>query len=171
MKAKMFFLSFTLFLLLSIGCECEEEKMVMPPITSVGAHTFGCYINGDMFVHPKRKFVGQFGHSSLYADLKPSDLHVYSYDFNNRYISIVDSCVEVGKINRPKSAVYRDEMNARFVMEDDLEGEIILSRFDPYNQIVSGTFSFSARNEKTDSIVTISEGRFDIKLYSKKQQE
>jgi hypothetical protein len=93
--SKSFFTASLLLLLLFTSCCAmftnlckEEEKIIMPEETSIGANTFGCYVNGELFVHPMKKFVGQFGLPSLYADydVENNILAITSYDFHNRSI-------------------------------------------------------------------------------------
>jgi hypothetical protein len=168
MTSKTFFITSLFFLLIfTCCCEKDEEQIIMPDETSVGAHTFGCYVNNDLFVHPKRKAVGQYWYPSLDAHyyVKDSLLKIISYDFYNRSIVIADTLIEVGKTHRVISATYTDENNNAFTTNDDLFAEIHLTKLDTIHLIVSGTFSFKAKHDKSDSIVNVTNGRFDIELF------
>jgi hypothetical protein len=50
MISKYLFLTCLSFLLLLTCCEKDEDKIILPEETSVGAQTFGCYVNNDLFV-------------------------------------------------------------------------------------------------------------------------
>jgi hypothetical protein len=166
--SKSFFIT-NLFFLLIFTCSCEKDKeqIIMPDETSVGAHTFGCYVDNDLFIHPEKKTVGYFGFPSLIAHYYVEDnrLTITVFDFYDRSIVIADSIAEVGKTNSIMSATYTDENNNMFTTNDDLFAEIHLTKLDTINLIVSGTFSFKAKHDKSNSIVNVTNGRFDIKLF------
>ncbi|MDR0430756.1 MAG: hypothetical protein LBH58_09805 [Tannerellaceae bacterium] len=65
------------------------------------------------------------------------------------------------------TATYIDEHDNVFTTKDDLFAEIHLTKLDTINLIVSGRFSFKLKHEKSDSIVNVSEGRFDIHLFDR----
>jgi hypothetical protein len=171
--SKFFFIACLSFLLIFICCcEKNEEQIIMPAETSVGAHTFGCFVNNDLFVHPKKKAVGQYWYPSLYASysVEGNTLFIISYDFYDRFIMIADSLVEVGKTHSVITAKYSDENNNVFTTNNDLFAEIHLTKLDTINLIVSGTFSFSAKHNESDSIVNVTNGRFDIELFDRFNQ-
>lgn len=155
------------FLLFACACEKDKEAIIMPEETSVGANTFGCYANNELFVHPKKKKVGKFGLPSLDADYIDNILTITAYDFHNRAISISDSLVQVGKTHRVVTAQYKDENNNYFTSNDESFAEIHLTKLDTINLIVSGRFSFRAKHNKSDSIIIVSGGRFDIQLFDR----
>ena len=157
-----------LLLVLSNGCcdKDKEEDIVMPPETSIGANTFGCYVNDDLFVTPK--MVLSLAREAYYSP-GTGYLNIHSIDFKDRGIGF-DAIIELGKTHgKIGMAGFRDGDNY-FEKVDGCEGEVTLTKLDLENMIVSGRFSFRARQldlysrEDLDSIVTVCCGRFDLEL-------
>ena len=165
MMSKSFIISCTLLMIVCSGCEKDKIEIIMPPETTIGAHTFGCYVNNYLFVHPT--FKGLAGPGTLIARYFPDDnlLIINAQDYNMRQIVISDSIAEVGKTHRVISAQYMDEKKNVFNTNDELFAEIHLTELDTVNLFVSGRFSFKAKHIKSDSIITVTDGRFDVRLF------
>ncbi|MEJ7683715.1 MAG: hypothetical protein WKG06_38815 [Segetibacter sp.] len=43
-------------------------------------------------------------------------------------------------------------------------GQVIITKYDAANKIAAGTFNFTAQNVDNDSIIHITDGRFDVIL-------
>jgi hypothetical protein len=56
-------------------CTCKKEEQELPPITSRGANTFGCYFNGKpiVFTNPKQISYGLIGDYDTLGQLLPID--------------------------------------------------------------------------------------------------
>ena len=63
-------------------------------------------------------------------------------------------------------AYYSDKAGA-YYSDMDLPGEITFTRVDFEAGIISGTFSFVGKNPLSGDKVTVSDGRFDIKMDAK----
>ena len=69
-----------------------EKEWVLPPETQTGANTFGCYVNGELFVNINGS--AGFGERSLYANYYLSNNYLVIYasgkndSKNQRAISI-----------------------------------------------------------------------------------
>ncbi|MDR3226886.1 MAG: hypothetical protein LBT56_04360 [Prevotellaceae bacterium] len=157
------FLSITL-----CSCDsCEKEYLTeLPPETQTGANTFGCYVNGELFV-AQREY-GQLGRPYLSAG--------YS-----RLTTILGIGAD-GKNGHVGFSVFYPTENANITMSTagchtkDLWygrepiGEVYLTKFDTINKIVSGKFSckiklYNSQNyDGSDTILDITQGRFDLKL-------
>ncbi|MCL2027827.1 MAG: hypothetical protein FWG79_04990 [Bacteroidales bacterium] len=163
-------------LCLAVECQKEEFFETLPPETQTGANTFGCYVNGELFV------------------MNPNAImFAASRTLYNRETEILDIFINTGLLT--------GDGQMRLLIDGSLEGRSIfltayfspsgthlscpgfayekcgsvnITRFDTINRIVSGTFNFigrCARGFNTnqieyvgDSIVHITEGRFDIKF-------
>ena len=171
------------------SCEsCEEQEWdTLPPETQKGANTFGCYVNGELFVKEKE------------AMFTPPQLNA-RYDQLTKILSI--SCTGRDKTGSIDLVVLEPEKNIKSVLHianlskmvvlsekqgtDNITiqyvdivtyigkktGEIILTQLDTINRIVSGRFQFQSqyidKHPNTvlegDTIIFVTNGRFDAKL-------
>ncbi|MCU0441382.1 MAG: DUF6252 family protein [Bacteroidia bacterium] len=149
----------------------KEEQL--PPITTTGAGTFGCKVNGKVWVAKSNKT----GWPPTYASVDKS---------NNRLINISGSMLKhpsifhiiglqfyylINKSNfklniltdTVPSANYIDTDKNKFWRTDSiLGGEVTLINFDTVKQIISGTFYFDCVNKETNDTLRITDGRFDM---------
>jgi hypothetical protein len=173
----------TIFLLLSIlfifvSCDKEDDKPKtelekLPPATQTGAQTFGCLIDGKAFVPPK------FGSNAPNAFYQFVDgaytLSIYgSTDGGSNLKSINIGCIDMPLIQE-SSYLLKEELSNNYFGEYNIGGGITFSgasttinpgtltitRFDPTNFIISGTFEFSVLDDNNAEI-KITNGRFDM---------
>lgn len=166
MKKNKFLLMMTLCLTLSSCESCKENEWnELPPETQKGANTFGCYVNGKLFVVKSRLAATYFKSSNSFsvggysADGSDIGIYVMNVEENTPIVISVASYAEFKNRNRVCPQFYgRDN------------GEVILTRFDTINNIVSGRFHFQSQCAGVsdeiigDSTVFITNGRFDAKL-------
>jgi hypothetical protein len=147
----------------------------LPPITQTGENTFGCYVNGELWL-PE----GGWQSPALNAD----------YYNNFVYISAVDVGqnphtgfhLDFGKVFRDTSFdihnyldsaayqyfVYNVGYSAPTVIFDYYpialnSGEFNLLKLDTINRIIAGTFHFVAIDTLSGDSVRIEDGRFDLR--------
>jgi hypothetical protein len=173
MKTKILNLAAIMLFLIGSSSSCEKENFTtLPPETQTGANTFGCYINGELFVASSK--YAPWGHSHIGAGyLRGMKLLTFGGYGKSGVLGI--------EIIDPKEGVYMKMTRASFVPNDEWGrdcflfggkeiGEITLTKLDTVNCIVSGRFKFQGKcsdplfNITGDSTVNITEGRFDIKL-------
>ncbi|OAV71880.1 hypothetical protein Barb4_00321 [Bacteroidales bacterium Barb4] len=148
---------------------CEEKYTSLPPETQSGANTFGCLVNGKLFVNENPT-------SRDYAAYLPKgNVLVIEIQANGpESVTLHDSIVETGTSHPLRFAFFEHKTyeNA-YGFSTENSGEIYLTRFDTINKVVSGTFSFRAgkselvswRGKYTgDTVVNVTQGRFDLKL-------
>jgi hypothetical protein len=150
----------------------ELEKL--PPATQTGAQTFGCLIDGKAFVPPKfgtnapnafYQFVGGAYTLSIGGNTSGNP--------NLKTISI--GCLDMPLIQETTYVLKERLTNNYFGLyligggiygtyETNIieNGTLTITRFDPTNFIISGTFSFTAKEINTGETVEITEGRFDM---------
>ena len=192
MKKTILILSILFTILIS--CNKDEEETftpTLPPITTTGANTFGCYIDGKLLIprdgdgtfNSPSHGVKYFGTGNYPTDYNAS-LSVNDYTGNARFMQIYfkdlqrgvneytiqnSNCQNfvTGNPNRTMNLYCRikDEITQENKYYCSLEDTGILNiiRYDVSTGILSGTFSCSAVNQNDiNDIIEITEGRFDI---------
>ncbi|WP_367388426.1 hypothetical protein [Lewinella sp. LCG006] len=171
-----------LFLLLLLPALCwtaceksifnpQPAVKVLSPITMTGEGTFGCKINGEVFLHTPKPFDDHItvyyddfrntffvqASSSEGGELKKM-VQVYADSLSNEgvytlkgviYTEFNDPCTDYPMLNEDY-----------LVLEENYQTEII--HFDPEARIISGTFQFTVVSEECQDTFRITEGRFDM---------
>ena len=172
-------LAFTL-----INCtKSNDPQDQLPPITQTGANTFGCIINGEVLIpkdgigvpQPKGLFVGHYSNNNLVIDAgNLSDSggdNIYMYIYNLTSTGTYTFGLSTGQGTSTFEPAYNhifcypfDGQNPVDVyLSDTNSGTITITRFDPANFIVSGTFELTVFNkDNPNETIEITEGRFDI---------
>lgn len=177
LKPKLLISFFCLFTCYLQSCDLFEsvsKKEELPPITQEGKDTFGCLVNGELWL-PK----GNNGTPNLNLSYDPSfnkgtfDLRGYRYlnSQDSQYIILFsDSLASTGiyplQMGTHQVISFRDASRCFYSGNDTSvfrEGALNISRFDLQNQIISGTFEFTMYMPGCDTI-KVTEGRFDIKF-------
>lgn len=159
-----------LFLLTLSTCDSCKEEFELPPETQTGENTFGCYVNGELFVKGKDT---PFTEKRLNAEYQINKkLLIISSHSNTQYIYMEIKEPEVNR-SKPISTAYllpeRGIRDCIYFGGKEI-GEIAISKLDTLNGIVSGQFHFPGQcsdyslDITGDSIVSITQGRFDIRL-------
>jgi hypothetical protein len=158
-------------------CDCEDEKIVeqLPPETTVGANTFGCLVEGNVW----RDKMG-FPYSSLsIPQLSENWLIIEAKRMNDEsssgfYLVIKTNSINTGKYELNTSTCYIDysetlNVNNKTCIWSKEESNFIeavgfiqLTRFDVLNGVVSGKFEAILTNSDC-GIINITSGRFDLK--------
>lgn len=150
--------------------EACVENEELPPITTEGKETFGCMVNGNLWLPD-----GDFGKSPTFAEYSwPGKdtvaISVYadnSAEAGSFGILVYDSpALIVGKpydLRAPNChARFSLAQNSKLCFYDSiLSGNITLLKLDTKQHIVAGTFEFEAYSE-CQGTVTVTDGRFDI---------
>lgn len=159
-------------------CNKDDDQPIaeidkLPTATQTGAQTFGCLIDGKAFVPPKfgtnspkafYQFVGGAYTLSIYG----------SIDGGSNLKSINIGCIDMPPIQEITYPL-KEELANNYFGEYNIGGGITFSgasttinpgtltitRFDPSNYIISGTFQFTVLdNDGTE--IKITDGRFDM---------
>jgi hypothetical protein len=174
----MKFYSFILagLLLLNVSCNKEEQ---LPKATEEGANTFGCKIEGKLFL-PENTITypmmpplqGSYMESDGSFRLTVSEDKDESNNGSQRYFSLSVARLTLGTIslNDINNAVIAlsetDQAEQHYTTTEAVGGTLNITRLDTVANIVSGTFSFQAALQPTNTpgkIINITDGRFDIK--------
>ncbi len=178
--ASLIFISLT-------ASECKKHKTgnpidQLPPETQIGANTFGCLVNGEVFL-PKGPSLNPiltcYYQYIYYPSATGFVFQVAGRDNSNSSIlnSLNIGCdslkLEEGKTYLLQE-VYRGGArgNYRHFTNNSLNdfftyspssGELVIKKFDEINQIASGTFWFNAIDTNGDT-VHVTDGRFDMQF-------
>lgn len=159
---KIFKTAFTvlaLFVLLFTGMTCKKsyiEKNELPPITQTGANTFGCYVNGDVFV-PR----GSGANIVLSVEKNGNDYFVKA--IHNEKGSIIFE-FSPSLNNEIKCFSYSNYKNqCLYNVCPPLNYELKIDKHDTNSKIISGRFSYTFPATAACPEVKITEGRFDLK--------
>lgn len=169
-------------LLLSASCKKEKSKNPiddLPPATQTGANTFGCLVNGEVFL-PKGsglggpilecrlEFVNNGYHFFLSAtDTKNEPLRAVTILTDS--LELAEGVYELNKSNVSGTVsgefviINNTNINAFETSPPQYKGSLNITKYDKVKFVVSGTFSFDAVNTFGEKI-EIREGRFDMKL-------
>jgi len=159
--------------LLLIACEREAPQPVdqLPPATQEGANTFGCLVDGELWLPESDSWLdvpwtASFYQGTLFIKAKnASKPSAFSFELLDRVHSegtyvLLHEPWNGGQFIRfsEGESVYRPD-STHF-------GYLTITKLDtsePY--FVSGTFYFDAVNENDSTdIVQITDGRFDLKF-------
>jgi len=159
-----------------ITCACKKSSTpdVLPDASQVGANTFGALIDGKVFI-PKKKSgsTGAEALSPVYGVLPYLQsvglLINASNNVTDPYMGIELS--STGPLQQGQTySLQQSSTNIAnavcFLQADDYEvtspltGQLTITKLDPVNRIISGTFFFDAIS-RTGSKVSVTDGRFD----------
>ncbi len=156
-------LTFFLFIsfLLSTGMQCKKDETnkeeVLPAETQTGKGTFGCLVNGEVWLPRGKSFV-----PAISTIIQFNILSIATNKSNQNLVLAVRDVSLIGDYN-----LKINDNIAQFSMGTISykceEGILTITKYDKVNQIISGRFWFTAKSS-TGEIVEITEGRFDDKF-------
>lgn len=180
--SKYFFLVVFLNIFTCSDWKTDVPTPTLPPETQTGANTFGCYVNGNLFV-------AQSGGTSIYASYIPQtgylEIFTFGSGLSGDYIILRILHLKENAINTSFNVFfgkqyaalnwfteYNNGITSYIDMNQNI-GEVFITRLDTINKIVSGNFhckmgksenfnNMDMNTYKLDSIANISQGRFDL---------
>lgn len=192
---KIYFKLWFLFLLFSMfSCSPNDDdgtSSELPEITSEGAYTFGCLINGQVFLPRNGEWCLNCGSSLPWRLTYNKDVEQYHFGIwasNNingdvrisinlnldepleeRVYELSESYVaSIDKIKpNATGCIYRkisgEEINSCFETTIDVTGSIEISEINESERYIAGVFEFQAINGEGE-IVNFTDGRFDLEV-------
>ncbi len=159
----------------SSRCKKQNTEPQLPPETTTGAMTFGCKVNGKVFVprggegYPgiitEYPFLGNGSGGGWFLNIAAVDR---SSDFLPRVSITTDSLfLEEGNTYQLKKekgyakGQYGYNLFLYQITTGDI-GELVITKHNQTQRILSGRFSFTATNNNGEK-VNITEGRFDVR--------
>ena len=174
--------AFLFFAIILYNCEgpTEEESWnpELPPITQIGANTFGCKINGQVMV-PRDSRVSQLGGIPTGVEYG-SDTDYDWIEASDRYTATGGVAIKIPNLQTLKVGEYEVKTivggfasthpniiyiqathHQGFYGSIEGTGKIIITRYD--DEVISGTFYCKLKNRDIpDNFIEITEGRFDF---------
>ena len=179
MKVSILLLLPLCFLLLSNSCSKSKSENQLPPATQTGANSFGCLIDGKVWI-PTGGGIGSGVNPTsggFFRDIN-GELNIYikAYTSNDYFHIYLKKKTTAGTyvLNKNTSvrpgAILPESYGAYFINGQDYyvtdslnNGTVIISYADTTKGIVAGTFQMRIIQKTTNKIKVISEGRFDYK--------
>ncbi|HLS30809.1 MAG TPA: DUF6252 family protein [Flavobacteriaceae bacterium] len=159
-------------LILCFACSKDDDNQSLPPATEYAAGTFACYVDGKPFIDNSGgwfncyyQLVGGEYYFSIGGKAKVNALEFI-------ILGTKAKTIEEGEtLYLNESKVGNAWAGGQFVLDitdykssetnQNNTGELVITKFDLEENIVSGTFWFDMENPYTGEIVEIREGRFD----------
>lgn len=177
MKKSIILISIFFVVLAMSSCKKKKTTPVpsLPPISQEGKNTFGFMFGNEVWVpgnfislgYPSLSgsFTSGYGINMICRRISP----IASTSRDDLYFKFLNPNPSVGTYNLDNSnseiilsVLQREGSNKEFLLHNN--GQLTISRFDLANNIVSGTFSFEAKEKTTGEIVKVTQGRFDIQF-------
>ena len=173
---------FAFCLLLSVLAACKKEVKDLPPATQTGANTFGAKVDGALWVPqgfgsiPASNILESqlFSNGNLRIRARNFSSSPNETEFDMLVAGITGPGVYMlnNNVSYPSLlASFGYYVKRKLTPEDEwltsatTTGSVTITRFDPANRIVSGTFEFNAASIYTPSkILAVTEGRFDLTI-------
>lgn len=167
-------LALGILLFSAISCCKDKDEDKLPPETQEGKNTFGCLVNGKVWVPTGITFPSP----NINAEVSKTQFRIGALKSKGGYVSFniqFQPSSGIFNLNNEKCmAAYGNSTANCYYRTDSITsiGTLEITKFDSINNIISGRFSFNASkflivgtvsDESCDSTVTITEGRFDIK--------
>ena len=157
----------------------EVELAKLPPATQTGANTFGCLINGKVFIPkgyngtgtPNPKITYNIGVNGLPVFSIEAKRMTNNHEFEGGVLISFQNIKDTAQYVYPKnfnfSVGWPTLLNSCGTVAFDSTilkmGEAFFTRYDPVNRIFSGTFHCKFKTLTCDTVF-ITDGRFDFKL-------
>ncbi|MFC0185000.1 hypothetical protein SAMN04515674_11591 [Pseudarcicella hirudinis] len=181
---KISLLGLLLFSLLAISCEENDavKPKELPVPTEEGKQTFGCKLNGEIWM-PFQRYRSSPNFNSIpsvWGKLDNGQIR-FSVTNQNNYESfsfVIPNVKSEGVYQfqsrfprkaiefSPFASVFQKCVNgncAQYVICDSCENSVTITHIDENNKIFSGTFKVTFLKNGTNETLSITDGRFDIK--------
>lgn len=190
MKFKPLLIFTWLFLITLTASKCKKDKRPtdpvgqLPPETQIGANTFGCLIDGKIFLPkgPSLSPILQCAYQYLNTDYSKGyffqlsanakgnkECELFSISLGTDSLQIFEGETyqlvnyEKGLSAAQYSYFFSCGQFTNYNTSNNVTGQLNIKKLDEINQIVSGTFWFNAINTNGDT-VHVTDGRFDMRF-------
>ncbi|GAA3930570.1 DUF6252 family protein [Hymenobacter algoricola] len=170
-------------LLLTQCSKCKQDDPTpedqLPPATQTGANTFGCLVNGQLYVPSGNN--GTSNYAVLYdPNFQGGSLQVLTYRYPKQGVPKTQE-VSLGGIQISSTGTYQigvTQVGVSYIDDNkstpcnefrsdrnntSSKGNLTITRLDLNAGIIAGTFEFTLAKPGCDT-VRVTQGRFDKKL-------
>ena len=154
--------NFVVFAFLIALSSCKEHDIPLPPISSTGADTFGCLVNGKVF-----SVRGVYGETR--RDVTPDMVVIYASrgrvafqlkvrDVDNPIVADKKYFLSADQNDISCSYANLNDSNCDY-FDIPTSGYIMFTKVHP---VYSGVFEFTVYSNYCKMLVSVTEGRFDL---------
>ena len=152
--------------LLSASSCKKDEIEALPKATQSGQHTFGCLVDGKAVGPKPPQGINFSKREPLEASIYRTDLLVSS--LGNGYVEFaLRNAFRPGTypLGEGQTGSYASRRTSAMDYNTDAAhpGTVTLTRIDTVAKVAAGTFKFTGVS-RTGQTVTVTEGRFDVRL-------
>ncbi|HVK97248.1 MAG TPA: DUF6252 family protein, partial [Flavisolibacter sp.] len=161
---------------------CSKEISSLPQATETGANTFGAKVDGALW-GPLKLGIAQTapilearyaGDNSIFINARnfsssPTEVEMEIYLNNVKSPGVIQLNKNTGLFpDQSGSYAYfvkrKITPTNEWMTNSQVGGHVNITKIDRDNRIISGTFEFKANSLKSDTPISVTEGRFDIKI-------
>lgn len=172
-----------LLTILFIGCKNDDDLTPieqLPPPTTEGKNTIGCLVNGQPFTDKGimnnfyqlvdgEYFLAINWDSPSQADYPVGQIGLFRINVEEGKTYQLNFSRRADDILTKGTAYYANinensEFYGEYETNEMYTGEVHFTRFDEQNGIMSGTFQFQAQEITSGDVITITDGRFDLRF-------
>lgn len=171
-----------LFVLILLFAACTKTVEQLPEPTQTGANTFGAKVNGENWgplkagVLPASNLLEArySGNNSIVINARnfsrapiETEMEIYIQNVTAPGVFLLNQDTERYPYQSANYALYEKR---NITIEDEWKtsstatGQVTVTRIDTINHIVAGTFSFNTQPRYGGTPVTVTDGRFDIRI-------
>ena len=147
------------------SCDDDDRPERLPPLTMEGKNTFGCLVNGKVWVAKSKDFNARSVYAQ-YQSILTIGATSNSASFSFAVFDPITINTEYSFQNTSSArAYYVEKSRSPYCVYEDYhvtKGTIVIRKLDLANNIVCGTFEFTTYNPDCGDTVKVTEGRFDI---------
>lgn len=158
---------------LSVITGCKPKEDILPAATTEGLNTFGCKINGKVWIAngilndqgPAAKAI-EVAFKSLGGNRFYLFIHTNAGTKDRVQLTLPKGVIGTNLLEDHYDqpfAIYYDNNFRLFTTKSSNPGQAVITKLDTVNRIISGRFAFDGEYIVTKETVRITEGRFDIK--------
>jgi hypothetical protein len=156
----------SIILLITFFDACNDDNQPLPPITSTGAGTFGCIIDGKVYV-PYGYYSDPMVQTTadmivVYGGMEDVNFTLAVHDTTDQIVEHKPYRFEDQKGIYCKYHTWQGKSDCMYD-EFPVSGYITFTKIDYEKHIISGVFEFTAFSSTCNRTVTITDGRFDLR--------
>ncbi|MDX1350272.1 MAG: hypothetical protein R3279_08495 [Putridiphycobacter sp.] len=179
-------LNYAIAVICGLLFSCQKPSEVLPPAhpntvlpdtTKIGANTFGCYINGELFVAQSNNYNKVIPTYCSYNSISENELRIQGSRLNDSLRDNIAFKIFMDEVGEYEMVVIGDSYTGYvniafsstspcfdFDHDSNNPGKVFITHLDTIKRVISGTFEMDLINEDcVPNVLHITDGRFDLK--------